>query len=378
MLENKTIVLAVCGSIAAVRSFDIVRQLRANGAKVHVVMSGAAEGIITPAALEWASGNKVITKLTGKIEHVKFFGKKGKADLLLIAPATANTVSKIAMGIDDSAITTFATIAIGSRKPVLIAPAMHEPMYEHPIVQKNLGMLVNEKYVTIIPPAFEDEKAKIAATERIVLEAERALSRKLLEGKKVLIANGATYSEIDPMRIVTNLSSGKTGLEISRQAYINGAEVVMLHGAEHSKFHSNILNELENYNHDIFISPAAIGDFVAERSREKISSAKGLHLKLKPAKKLLPEVREKFPKLKIVAFKAETNKSKKQLIKIGKDFLRKNKFDLVVVNDVAKHPAGSDTSEMFLVSAGKKVVGVKGSKEKIAEKIVEEAAKILT
>jgi len=376
MLKNKTIVVAICGSIAAVRSFDIVRQLRSNGARVHVVMSNAAEGIITADAMQWASGNKVITKLTGKTEHVKFFGKKGKADLLLIAPATANTISKIAMGIDDSAITTFATIAIGSKKPVLIAPAMHEPMYDHPIVQKNLDFLVDENYVSIIPPQVQDEKAKIAPTERIMLEVERALSKKLLEGKKILIANGATYSQIDPMRIVTNLSSGKTGLEIARQAYINGAEVVMLHGTEHGKFHSNILAELKEHNYDIFISPAAIGDFVAEPSREKISSAKELNLKLKPAKKLLEEVRSKHPKLKIVAFKAETNKNKNQLIKIGKEFLRKNKFDIVVANDVSKYPAGSDSSEMFIVSA-KKATGVKGSKEMIVEKIVEEIAKLL-
>ena len=376
MLKNKTIVVAICGSIAAVRSFDIVRQLRSNGARVHVVMSNAAEGIITADAMQWASGNKVITKLTGKTEHVKFFGKKGKADLLLIAPATANTISKIAMGIDDSAITTFATIAIGSKNPVLIAPAMHEPMYDHPIVQKNLDFLVDENYVSIIPPQVQDEKAKIAPTERIMLEVERALSKKLLEGKKILIANGATYSQIDPMRIVTNLSSGKTGLEIARQAYINGAEVVMLHGTEHGKFHSNILAELKEHNYDIFISPAAIGDFVAEPSREKISSAKELNLKLKPAKKLLEEVRSKHPKLKIVAFKAETNKNKNQLIKIGKEFLRKNKFDIVVANDVSKYPAGSDSSEMFIVSA-KKATGVKGSKEMIVEKIVEEIAKLL-
>ena len=389
MLKNKTIVVAVCGSIAAVRSFDIVRLLRSRGAKVHVVMSSAAEGIITADAMQWASGNRVITKLTGKTEHVKFFGKKGKADLLLIAPATANTISKIAMGIDDSTITTFATIAIGSRKPVLIAPAMHEPMYEHPIVQKNLDLLVNEKYVAIIPPSIEEDKAKIAATERIVLEVERGLSKKPLDGKKVLIANGATYSQIDPMRIVSNLSSGKTGVEIARQAYIEGAEVVMLHGTELEKFRSNVLAELGTHNHDIFICPAAIGDFVAERSRGKLSSAKELHLKLKPAKKLLQELRQKFPKLKIVAFKAETNKNKTQLTKIAKEFLRKNRFDMVVANDVARHPPGADSSEMLIVSAGKtaavrrssaknpqKVVAVKGNKEKIAGKIVAELARL--
>ena len=279
------------------------------------------------------------------------------------------------MGIDDSAITTFATIAIGSKKPVLIAPAMHEPMYDHPIVQKNLDFLVDEKYISIIAPLVQDEKAKIAPTERIVLEVEKALSKKLLQGNKVLITNGATYSQIDPMRIVSNLSSGKTGVEISRQAYINGAEVVMLHGAEQQQFYSNVFNELKTHKYDIFICPAAIGDFVAERSREKLSSAKELHLKLRPARKLLQEVRSKYPTLKIVAFKAETNKNKNQLIKIAKDFLVKHKFDVVVANDVSKYPAGSDESEMLIVSQ-KKAVSVKGSKEKIAGKIVEEVAKL--
>jgi len=149
----------------------------------------------------------------------------------------------------------------------------------------------------------------------------------------------------------------------------------MLHGTEQGQFYSNVFNELKSHKYDIFICPAAIEDFVAERSRGKLSSAKELHLKLRPARKLLQEVRSRYPKLKIVAFKAETNKNKKQLIKIGKEFLRKNKFDIVVANDVSKYPAGSDSSEMFIVSA-KKVVSVKGSKDKVAEKIVEEIARL--
>jgi len=365
----RTIVLGVCGSIAAVRAFDLVRLLRKKGFAVHVLMSKGAQGIITKDAMEWASGNPVITKITGKVEHVKFFGKKAKADLLLIAPATANTISKIAMAIDDTPITTFATIAIGSKKPVLICPAMHEPMYEHPIVQKNLDLLAKEKRIRIIEPLIEEGKAKIALIEKIVLEVERALGKKKLEGKKVLVASGATYSKIDPMRIITNLSSGKMGKALASELYKNKASISLIEGTEQGKFYSQIIKELSR-GFDYFFVPAAINDFEAKESKNKISSGKKMNLELTPAKKLLEEVRKKYPKLKIIAFKAETNKNKKELEKIGKEFLAKNKLELVVVNDIAKNPAGLDKSKMLIVSK-KKTVYANGAKQKIAEKIVE-------
>ncbi|MAG18229.1 MAG: bifunctional phosphopantothenoylcysteine decarboxylase/phosphopantothenate--cysteine ligase CoaBC [Candidatus Diapherotrites archaeon] len=363
----KTIVLGICGSIAAIRAFDLVRVLRKKGFSVQVLMSKGAEGIITKDAMEWASGNSVITQITGKVEHVKFFGKKGKADLMIIAPATANTISKIAMAIDDTPITTFATIAIGSKKPVLIAPAMHEPMYEHPIVQKNLELLEKEKRIKIIEPLVEEEKAKLAPVEKIVLEVEKALGKKKLEGKKILLGNGATYSQIDPMRIITNLSSGKMGKALEHELLLNGATVSLVEGTEHEKFYSEIMKELPKA--DYFVLPAAINDFEAKEQKNKIPSSKKINLELVPAKKLLSEVREKFPELKIIAFKAETNKSKKELGKIGKEFLKKNKLQMVVVNDVSKNPTGSDKSEMLIVSR-EKTVFVKGTKEKIAGKIV--------
>ncbi|MFH1391516.1 MAG: bifunctional phosphopantothenoylcysteine decarboxylase/phosphopantothenate--cysteine ligase CoaBC [Candidatus Diapherotrites archaeon] len=370
----KTVVLGVCGSIAAVRAFDVVRLLRMKGFNIQVLMSKGAEGIITKDAMEWASGNPVITKITGKVEHVKFFGKKGIGDLMLIAPATANTISKIAMAIDDTPITTFATIAIGSKKPVLIAPAMHEPMYEHPIVQKNLELLEREKRIKIIEPLVEEEKAKIAPLEKIVLEVERALGKKKLEGKKVLVGNGATYSAIDPMRIITNLSSGKMGKALEHELFVNGASVSIIEGTEHKKFYSQIMKELSK-GFDYFVLPAAINDFEAKKQNNKISSSEKINLELVPTKKLLEEVQKKFPNLKIIAFKAETNKSKKELEKIGKDFLAKNKIEMVVVNDIAKNPAGSDKSEMLIVSKRKTVL-VNGAKEKIAQKISEEIGKI--
>lgn len=368
------IVLGITGSIASVRSFDLTRELQKNGFQVQIVMSEASKKIVTEDSMEWGSGKKVITKLTGKTEHVKFLGEKGKASLLLIAPATANTISKIAMGIDDTPVTTFASIAIGSKKPVLIAPAMHEPMYKHSIVQKNLELLKKQKSIRIISPFIEDEKAKMENIEKIVLEVQKELGTKKLGGKKVLIGNGATYSQIDPMRIITNLSSGKTGREIAKNAAINGAEVTVIGGTEQGKFASSIMKELEK-GYDYFILPAAINDFQTQKSKNKISSGKQLQIELTPAKKLLETVRAKFPELKIIGFKAETNKTKKQLEKIGKEFLRKNKLELVVVNDIVKNPPGKDSSEMLIVSK-KKTVLVKGSKEKIAERIVGEISKL--
>ena len=140
-LSGKTVVVAVTGSIAAVRTVDLIRDLIRRGSEVHCVMSAAAAQILHPYALEYATAHPVITGITGRVEHVLFCGVGGLADLLLVCPATANTIGKIACGIDDTAVTTFATTALGSGKPVAVVPAMHEAMYRHPAVLRNLDAL---------------------------------------------------------------------------------------------------------------------------------------------------------------------------------------------------------------------------------------------
>jgi len=140
-LSGKTIVLAVTGSIGAVRVIELARELIRNGADVYGVMSEAAQHIIHKDALHYATGHEVITDLAGEVEHVKFCGAEGCADLLLIAPATANTIGKMAVGVDDTSVTTFATTAIGSGIPVIVVPAMHNSMYEHPAVMENIAKL---------------------------------------------------------------------------------------------------------------------------------------------------------------------------------------------------------------------------------------------
>jgi len=344
-LKGKLIVLGVCGSIAAVKSFELARELIRHGARVQVVMSSASLELVGEKSMEFATGRKVITQISGQVEHVKFFGKKQMGDLFLIAPATANTISKIAMGIDDTTITTFATAAIGAKKPVLVAPAMHEPMYNHPIVKENLSKLENMGRVKIIEPLVEEEKAKISSVENIVVEVQQALyNKKNFNKKKVLIASGTTREKIDPIRFIATNASGKTGEEIAKEALLRGAEVTLLHNKEsflsqiklikfttEAQLRSRTLKELEK-GFDFFFCPAAIGDFEVRVSKIKLSSKNKSNLTLFPRKKLLQEIRKKFPKLFIVGFKAQTNVSKKQLEIDCKNFLEENNFQIVVGN----------------------------------------------
>src|SRR5512136_3129538 len=167
-LEGKRIVLGITGSIAAVECFDLARELVRHGAEVHAVLSDDASKLITPWTMEFATGNPVIEVIDGQVQHVSLLGDtEGKADLLLIAPCTANTISKIACGIDDTPVTTFATTAIGSRKPVILVPAMHHSMYQNPFVKKNVEALASAG-IELIGPRIEGKKAKVVENDEIV------------------------------------------------------------------------------------------------------------------------------------------------------------------------------------------------------------------
>jgi len=165
-MKNK-IILAVCGSIAAIETPKIIRELNRRGVDVVCVMSEAAQKIIHPDVLQWASGNEVITRLTGDIEHVRLAGLKGEAKLLLICPCTSNTISKMAYGIGDNPLTTVAATALGSNTPVVIAPAMHYGMYVNPFVKENIDRL-KQRGVHLIEPEISEDKAKLADKQKIV------------------------------------------------------------------------------------------------------------------------------------------------------------------------------------------------------------------
>ncbi|MFQ6119191.1 MAG: phosphopantothenoylcysteine decarboxylase, partial [Methanosarcinales archaeon] len=200
--------------------------------------------------------------------------------------------------------------------------------------------------------------------------------------KKILITSGATIEYIDPIRILTNRSSGKTGIELAKEAYRRGAEVVIVHKnrigfkgireifVETAKdMLDAVLTELKNTNYDILISVAAISDYTLDMKKEKIKSGLDLTLKLKPTPKLIKVVREKYPNLKIIGFKAETNVSKEELIKRAKNAMIKYQLDLMVANDVGGGGIGTEDNEVYII--GDQIDHVKGSKKKIAIAILD-------
>jgi phosphopantothenoylcysteine decarboxylase/phosphopantothenate--cysteine ligase len=237
--------------------------------------------IIHPYLMEWATGNTVITELTGKIEHVALAGKHPqKADLVLVAPATANTISKIACGMDDTTVTSVVTTALGSRIPIIIVPAMHETMYDHPILAENIRKLLALGLI-FIGPRVEEGKAKIAKTDEIVdAVINRLAFRQDLAGLRILITAGPTVEHIDPIRVVTNRSSGKMGVAMAEEALSRGAEVTLVYGSgteappsrahlltveTTEQMHAAVVSELKSKNYNVVIAVAAAADWTPEK-----------------------------------------------------------------------------------------------------------------
>ena len=296
-LSGKTIVLAVTGSIAAVETVKLAHELRRQGAVVQPVMSQAACGIIHPDALTYACGRETIIRISGFVEHVQYCGDDGIADLLLIAPCTANTIAKIANAIDDTPVTTFATTAIGRGMPVILVPAMHHAMFRHNLLmshQNSLSLIG----ITVINPHIEEGKAKIASNEEIVLWCGRLLSGMPLKGKNVVITSGRCEEPVDDVRILTTRSSGKMGKELACEAFRLGAEVTIIHkdviciGENIRVTTATSMNQavreiFSEKKVDIYISSAAISDFAPEIVTGKIPSGKPVSIRLNPLPKIL-------------------------------------------------------------------------------------------
>jgi phosphopantothenoylcysteine decarboxylase/phosphopantothenate--cysteine ligase len=307
------------------------------------------------------------------VEHVTFLGKGGSADLLLIAPCTANTIGKVAHGIDDTPVTTCAVTALGSGKPVVIVPAMHESMYSHPFITENLDRL--KDFVYFVSPRLEEGKAKLAELDEIVLVVERLVSEGELKQKRVVITSGATTESLDPIRILTTRSSGRTGRELAYEAFRRGASVTIVHNGDArlvnqvhvesaAEMIQAVLSEVEK-GCDIFINAAAISDYTVDTHSEKIKSGQELHLALKNVPKLTDIVRAKYPNLFIVCFKAETHTTPDALIECARSI----PVDLVVANDVTFQGMGTEDNEIYIVNS--QVERHQGSKALLAEKIVD-------
>jgi phosphopantothenoylcysteine decarboxylase/phosphopantothenate--cysteine ligase len=379
-LAGKKIVMGVTGSIASVESVKLARELIRNGAEVIPVMTKAAQNIIHPFSLEFAAGNPPVTEITGKVEHVSYCGEVAdRADILLIAPSTANTISKIAFGIDDTTVTTFATTAIGSKIPVLVVPAMHGSMYNHPMVLENIEKLKGIG-VTVLQPRLEENKVKMPRISEIVENVIRILGPCDLEGKKTLIIAGSTQEEIDDIRVITNKSSGRTGVEIVNNAFERGADCELWMGrcsvhipkfvpTKRFSSTSELLKMIDEINHDIVIIPAAISDYSPQKREGKIPSGeKELSINLKPNPKIIEIIREKSNCI-LVGFKAEFEVNEDELINRAKDRLDSGQLDIIVANDVSK--TTQDENSVYIIGKNGKNENFSGKKSEIAEKILD-------
>jgi phosphopantothenoylcysteine decarboxylase/phosphopantothenate--cysteine ligase len=386
-LSKKTIVIGVTGSIAAVRVVDLIRDLIRRGAEVHAVASSASQQILHPYALQYATGHDVITEITGQVEHVQFCGVGGLADLLLIAPATANTIGKMACGIDDTPVTTFATTALGSGKPVAVVPAMHEAMYRHPAVLRNLETL-RSMGVALIDPRLEEGKAKIADNLTVVREVEKLLGPADLSGRRIVITSGSNAETIDPIRILTNRASGKTGIALALEARRRGAEVTLVHRfiqeipvrqvyAESAREMRDAVLAEVGKGCDALISAAAVADYTLDPQAEKIKSGQELVLRLMPTQKIIKTVREAYPHLKIVGFKAETGVTDEELVVRAKKSMQGAGLDLVVANDVARGGMGTDDNRVLIIDRQAQCKAAQGKKSMIAKTIIDSLVKIL-
>ena len=379
-LEGRRIVLGVTGSIAAVECFELARDLIRHGAQVHAVLSQEALNLITPWSMEFATGNEVIDVIDGRVQHVSLLGNSSdKADLYLIAPCTANTISKIACGIDDTSVTTMATTALGSGTPVLIAPAMHLAMFQNPIIQKNVRLL-QAVGVQFIGPRIENKKAKIATNEELVEAVIRTLGKKDLVGKRVLVIGGSSEEAIDEMRIITNKGSGETAIEIAAAAFERGAEVELWMGRasvgmpsfiETKRFVSvaDLTRMIKKADQDVVIVPAALSDFAPARSKGKIpSNEKDVVLRLCSLPKVLDILRSRAKVL--VGFKAEHGIPEKELKAKARKRLKEASLDLIVANDLRDVSVGK--TKAFILRSDGKERKVDGSKSELAEAIMDE------
>ena len=373
-LKDKRIALCITGSIAAIESFHLCRELIRHGADVIPVMSETSTKILHPNTMEFASGRKPVLELGGQVEHVKICRN---VDLILIAPCTANTISKIATGVADNALTSCVLVAEGSGVPILIAPAMHLSMYESPIMKEHVDNL-RKRGFTIIDPEIKGEGARLAGKEKIIAYVKRTLNGKHLKGKRVLVIGGASIEYIDDIRFISNRSSGKMAISLATKAFEMGADVELWHGMvtermpdyiPSRKFESvkDVFRIIErSKNFDFIIVCAALANYVPDKFDGKLPSNKdSLTIKLRKSPYVIEELRKLNPNGKVIAFKAE--KERKDIEKKALDFLNKFNLDLVVANTLQAF--GSEESEVWIVSR-RETFYLKGNKKTLAEKIL--------
>jgi len=382
-LSGKRIVLCVAGSVAAYKAIELSRLLMRHGADVTCVASNAVTKLIQPDYFKWATGNDVITKLTGELEHIKLADYK-QSDLLIVYPATANTLGKLANGIDDTPISTVLTVGFGSKIPILMCLAMHEAMYENSAVKKNIEFLKNK--IEFMSPQMIEGKAKAPEPEDVMEYVLRKFgSSSILKDKKILITAGPTIEYIDPIRTITNQSSGKTGVLLTSELISAGSKVTLIYGpgieippkganvikVSTSKDMFNEVKKQMKKKYDVVIMAAAIADYTPQKpSKKKIkSSQETLQISLKKAPKIIDHIKKIQKDVFLVGFKAEINLSKKELIMEARKKMKESNADMIVANDVGsiRYRKNQENNEVIIVNSKTEISSGWSKKEKIAK-----------
>lgn len=390
MLKNKTVVIGVSGGIAAYKACDIVSRLKKLNANVHVIMTKGATEFVTPLTFQSLSQNYVVSDMfeepkTWDVEHISL---AKKADVFLIAPATANVIGKVANGICDDMLTTTVMATTGK---VLIAPAMNTNMYKNPILQRNINTLKELGYNFVNPEsgrlACGDEgEGKLASPEVIVNKVIELLNNedKDLQGKKILITAGPTVESIDPVRYITNRSTGKMGYAIAKIAANRGADVTLVSGPTNIYPPSNIKKLIkiqsaeDMYNaiidnfdeNQVIIKSAAVADYKPKTySNKKIKKSNDdLVIELDRNKDIAYELGKIKNNKILVGFAAETN----DLIENAKGKVNKKNLDFIVANDLTEKGAGFGTDTNIV-----KIIDREGNINKYPQMKKDEVANVI-
>ncbi|HEX2305448.1 MAG TPA: bifunctional phosphopantothenoylcysteine decarboxylase/phosphopantothenate--cysteine ligase CoaBC [Nitrososphaeraceae archaeon] len=404
VLKGKKIVLCITASVAAYKAIDLSRMLMRNGAEVYPVMSNSTESkLLTKEIMDWATGNKAVTELTSDLEHIAL-ANYGKSDLIVVYPCTANTLGKFVNGIEDNPVTTILSVALGSRIPIVIAPAMHEAMYENIIIAENIKKL-KTLGVSILEPLISEDKAKVISADNVVQFVIHKIGNKkdgITSRMNVLVTAGSTVEYIDSVRILTNLSSGKMGLNIAQQCLDRGFNVTLVYG--HGSLNipddpkMNIIRiktteemfkvvreRILRLKQHVVFHAAAVADFsISHPSKNrpnKMDTRNGTKtIKLVPTTKIVDTLKQLDKKILLVAFKTEYDISEELLIKKAIDKLKECNGDLIVANDVSRKGCdfGSDTNEVYIIDKDKNIIHIPlKSKREIARNLVKIVCKKL-
>ena len=387
MLENKTVLIAITGGIAAYKICTLIRLYKKSGANVRVIATPSALNFVTKLTLQTLSDNEVYVEHFAMDEYKPgHISISDEADIMVIAPATANTISKIANGICDNLLT---SVACAFTKPILIAPAMNTGMWNNTFVQENIEKLKSNGYHILNPEngflaCGTSGTGRMAEVEDIYSKTVQILEHKqVLKGKKILITAGGTKEKIDPVRYITNCSSGKMGIALADTAHNMGAEVTLVSTFEVNKPYKNIVTETacemekvvksELNSTDCVIMAAAVADYrIKNYSEQKIKKGAENELTLELVKNpdILKEISAMNSNAKIVGFCAESE----NLIENAKIKIQNKGCDYIVANDISRKDIGfsSDMNEVYILDKNQKISHINiCTKQEVAQKILE-------